>query len=235
MQKVVFMSAHNVLLDVSQVSIRRGARTVIDKLDLQVCRAEVIAVFGDNGSGKSTLLAAIAGITPPYHGQISVQMSADTDLDVWGSARAQHLARAALGYVPENADPPGFLTAAELIALAATCRGTSWAAQQTQAAWQHIVKALDIEPLFETRIEHMSLGQRRRACIAAALIGAPPLLVLDEPDNGLDAARLAAVTDLLIQHVANAGAVVLATHDRSFADGLRARTVWLAAQTSETP
>jgi ATPase subunit of ABC transporter with duplicated ATPase domains len=68
----------------------------------------------------------------------------------------------------------------------------------------------------------MSLGQRRRACLAAALVGAPPLLVLDEPDNGLDVKRLDALVELVKAH-ATVGACVLASHDTALLDRLDAR------------
>jgi ABC-2 type transport system ATP-binding protein len=215
------------ILRIDAVSIKRGGRLVINKHDLRVAPGEVVAVFGSNGSGKSTLLTAIAGATQPHGGQILISDGEVVAADVWGSARAQQLARQHIGYVPENADPPGFLTGAELIALAASCRGTTLKQQDELPTWQRVVTSLDLEPLFATRIEHMSLGQRRRTCIAAALIGAPPLLVLDEPDNGLDAGRLQAVIELLLAHVANRGAVILATHDQPFATALAARRIEL--------
>jgi ATPase subunit of ABC transporter with duplicated ATPase domains len=70
----------------------------------------------------------------------------------------------------------------------------------------------------------MSLGQRRRACLGAALLGPPALLVLDEPDNGLDARRMDALVALLREH---AGATILSTHDRALLDQLGARIVAL--------
>src|SRR5205085_2322398 len=100
-------------------------------------------------------------------------------------------ARSALGYVPEAADPPGFLTGAELWALCAATRKTA----PPDAA---LIDALGLAELAATPLDKMSLGQRRRACLGAALVGAPPLLVLDEPDNGLDTTRLDALVALVV-------------------------------------
>jgi ABC-type multidrug transport system ATPase subunit len=69
----------------------------------------------------------------------------------------------------------------------------------------------------------MSLGQRRRACLGAAFVGAPPLLVLDEPDNGLDAKRLDAIVKLLQDHAANGGSTIVASHDASLLEQLGAK------------
>ena len=74
----------------------------------------------------------------------------------------------------------------------------------------------------------MSLGQRRRACLGAALLGPPDLLVLDEPDNGLDAKRLDALIALLKAHAATGGATILASHDAALLDELGARVIALA-------
>jgi ATPase subunit of ABC transporter with duplicated ATPase domains len=73
----------------------------------------------------------------------------------------------------------------------------------------------------------MSLGQRRRACLAAALLGPPKLLVLDEPDNGLDARRTDALVAVVREHAAAGNASILASHDAGLLDQLGARIVSL--------
>lgn len=80
----------------------------------------------------------------------------------------------------------------------------------------------------ELALDRMSLGQRRRACIAAALLGPPPLLVLDEPDNGLDVKRLDALVGLVTAHASAGGAAVVATHDAAMLERLGARVLSLA-------
>ena len=143
-------------------------------------------------------------------------------MDVWGKPAAQYAARARFGYVPENADAPGFLTGGELVALAA-------AARRGMAPTPAIIDALGLGELAPVRIDRMSLGQRRRACLGAAFAGPPQLLILDEPDNGLDVARLQALTSLLRTFAAGGGAVLLASHDRDFATQLDARIQLLAS------
>ena len=79
------------------------------------------------------------------------------------------------------------------------------------------------------RLERMSLGQRRRAVLAAALIGAPPALLLDEPDNGLDAGGLDALVALVRREAERGAAILVATHDPAVRVRLQARTVTLEA------
>ena len=202
-------------LVVDRVTIKRGARVVIDERSFQVEAGEIVGVVGPNGCGKSTLLSSIAGVLAPRDGRIAIEGAS-----VWGAQGERTRARRALGYVPEGADPPGFLRAAELWALCASSRGVEPPSPELRAA-------LGLDELADLALERMSLGQRRRACLGAALIGPPRLLVLDEPDNGLDVARLAALVTLLKDHAAAGGATILASHDAAWLDELGARRVEL--------
>lgn len=204
------------VLRVERVSIKRGGRTIISELDVEASGGEVVGIVGKNGSGKSTLLMAIAGVLEPTDGRVLIDGAS-----VWGASRDRQRARGQLGYVPENADPPGFLRASELWALCAASRKTS-------APSQALVAALGLDELAELQLERMSLGQRRRACLAAALLGPPRLLVLDEPDNGLDARRIEALVTLLREHAAAGHVALVSTHDRAFLDAIGARLVELA-------
>ena len=82
--------------------------------------------------------------------------------------------------------------------------------------------------LADIALERMSLGQRRRACLGAALLGPPKLLVLDEPDNGLDARRTEALVEVVRAHAAGGGGSIISTHDRALLDAVGARLVSLA-------
>nr|HPH70462.1 ABC transporter ATP-binding protein [Kofleriaceae bacterium] len=136
-------------LTIDRVVLRRGNRNVINGASYQVAAGEIVALVGANGCGKSTLLAGVAGVLAPISGQITVD-----ELDVWGKPAAQYAARARFGYVPENADAPGFLTGGELVALAA-------AARRGMAPTPAIIDALGLGELAPVRIDRMSLGQRR--------------------------------------------------------------------------
>lgn len=203
-------------LVVDRVSVRRGGRVVVAGVSFAVAAGEIVGVVGKNGCGKSTLLLAVAGVVAPRDGKIVV-----SGASVWGTQRERLRARRALGFLPEAADPPGFLLGSELWALVASTRGSG----PPPAALRD---ALGLEELQDLAIERMSLGQRRRACLAAALLGPPDLLVLDEPDNGLDALRLDALIALVKAHAAGGGACLVASHDGALLAQLGARTIDLA-------
>ena len=203
-------------LSVDALSVRRGGRVVISGVTLTVGGGEIAGVVGKNGCGKSTLLMCVAGVLAPRQGRVSI-----AGASVWGRQAERLRARRALGYVPEAADPPGFLLGGELWALVAATRGCLPPSAELR-------EALGLEELEEVPIERMSLGQRRRACLGAAFMGPPDLLVLDEPDNGLDARRLDALTALLKGHAAGGRACLLASHDAALLDELGARVIPMA-------
>lgn len=204
-------------LRVENLDVKRGGRTIVRAFDLVIEPGEVVGIVGKNGSGKSTLVMAIAGVLEPSDGRIEI-----AGANVWGSTSDRRRARTALGYVPENADPPGFLRANELWALCAASRGIEGPSKE-------LTSALDLDELAELPLERMSLGQRRRACLGAAFLGAPALLVLDEPDNGLDARRAEILVSLLREHATACRAALVATHDRALLDAAGARVVTIAA------
>jgi ABC-type multidrug transport system ATPase subunit len=206
-----------VTLAVEAISVRRGGRVVLAGVSLEVAAGEIVGVVGKNGCGKSTLLMCIAGVLAPRDGRIVI-----SGASVWGSHGQRLRARRALGYVPEGADPPGFLLGGELWALVSATRGSG-------PPTAELSDALGLGELRDVALERMSLGQRRRACLGAAFMGPPDLLVLDEPDNGLDARRLDALVALTRGHAAAGSACVLASHDAALLDQLGARVFPLRA------
>ncbi len=203
-------------LIVDGLSVRRGSRVVIDDVSLAVAPGEIVGLVGRNGCGKSTLLMAVAGVLAPRAGRITI-----AGASVWGARRERLQARRALGYVPEGADPPGFLLGGELWALVAATRGCPPPPPELR-------DMLGLDELRDAAIERMSLGQRRRACLGAAFMGPPELLVLDEPDNGLDIKRLDALIALVQAHAAAGRACLLSSHDAALLDALDARVFALA-------
>jgi ABC-type multidrug transport system ATPase subunit len=193
-------------LEVEGLRKRFGPREVLRGCALRL-DGGALAVLGGNGAGKSTLLAILAGLVPPDPGSA---------LSLGGVPLTAQ--RAQVGYVPESLVPFADLRAGEFLALV--------------AALKHVQAPASVgEPpahLSSKSMGALSLGERRRVCLAAALLGAPRLLLLDEPSNGLDAEARAAVLAVLRRHLAQGGLVLLATHDLTFADALGAARVVLA-------
>jgi ABC-2 type transport system ATP-binding protein len=201
-------------LEIERLRKWLGGRRVLDGIELVCEGAGVSAILGANGTGKSTLLRIVAGVLEPDGGKVRLD---GRRLDVGERAGLRYL-----GYVPEAADPLPHLTVGELLALVT-------ALKRVAAPRPELVERLGVQPILVQRIGTLSLGQRRRAGLLAALIGDPWLLVLDEPTNGLDPGAVELLADLLKEHVQRGGAVLLATHDLDFCAAVSARRLRLHA------
>jgi ABC-2 type transport system ATP-binding protein len=152
---------------------RRAAPAVAD-VSLDVARGEIFALLGHNGAGKTTTLKAILGLIRPDRGQVTI---AGVDA---GDPRA----RACVGYLPESPYFHENLSAAELLEFYGQLLGLSRARrrQRTEACLAQVGMADEAG----RRLRHCSKGMRQRIGLAQALLGEPDLLILDEPQSGLD-------------------------------------------------
>jgi ABC-type multidrug transport system ATPase subunit len=199
------------VLKVDRLGVRVGGRWAVRELSLACGAGEVVALVGANGAGKTTVLRALAGVLPIERGAVEL-----AGRPLRGAARRR------VGFVPEAADPPGHLTALELLSLVAALRGAEL--PDAPARGRFFPATLD-----DAALGSLSLGERRRVCLAAAQVGAPVLLLLDEPENGLDAGGLEMLIEALTGERARGAAILVATHDRALIAALGAREVQLAA------
>jgi ABC-2 type transport system ATP-binding protein len=191
-----------------------GGRPALEGVNIVWDRPGSLVVFGENGAGKSTLLRVVAGVLAADAGEVSLF---GHRLSTSRVAALRHV-----GYAPEATDLPPQLGVGELIALVAALKG----APRPPPA---LAERLGVAPLLGKRLGALSLGQRRRAGLLAALVGDPDLLLLDEPTNGLDAAGIAMLVELLGERAAAGRAALVATHDRPFIERVAAETVEIRA------
>ena len=192
-----------VLLTMTAIRKRLGARLVLESVDLTCPPGALALVLGTNGAGKSTLLRVAAGILEPDAGAVHIA----------GRPLRETTARAALGYAPDTADAFPDLSVRELLALVAALKR---AATPPDA----LRDRLGLAPVWHQRLRTLSFGQVKRTWLLAALVGEPPLLILDEPSNGLDPAGAADLADLLRERATAGHAALVATNDAAFADRL---------------
>ena len=161
--------------------------------------AGLTVVIGPNGAGKSTLLRLLAGVDAPKRGTISI-----ADADLW---RDELAARREIAYVPEYPELTPYATVIDVLRLVATLRS---------APLSSVLDALEHVGLLELggrTIRELSMGQRRRAMLATALIGEPAVVILDEPLETLDIAMRAFVRDWVFVRRDAGASVIVATHD----------------------
>lgn len=177
--------------------VRRGGIAILDGAAFEL-DGGLFALTGPNGAGKSTLLRALAGVQPLAGGRIEIDGH-----DLW---RAPVPARRQLGYLPESPELFPYLTARELLRTANAVRGVAATAGEDRFARWVRSGALDL------RIGTLSAGQRRKLALVAATSHEPRVLLLDEPDNALDAAAVADLRALLLAWRDEGRTLVVATH-----------------------
>lgn len=150
--------------------IRRGHNTVIDGLDLRVPRGVIVGLLGPSGSGKTTLMRAIVG----------VQIVAGGSVTVLGAAAGRTGLRHRVGYMTQQASIYEDLTVRQNLRYFARVQG----APQTDVG--HVLDRTDLAEQADQLARTLSGGQANRVSLAAAMLGSPDLLVLDEPTVGLD-------------------------------------------------
>lgn len=183
------------------VTYQAGA-PALDGVSLEVPRGEVRGLLGPNGAGKSTLLRVLATLQRPDAGAVTV-----AGIDALQSPAA---ARRHLGYLPQEFGFPPALTALELLDHFALLKGLEHRGRRREAVGGMLARV----NLWTDRtrpVKTLSGGMKQRLGIAVALIGAPDVLIVDEPTVALDPSERHRVHDLLLE-LAEERAVLLSTH-----------------------
>lgn len=201
-----------VVIDARDVwkSFDGGKIPVVQGVDLQVRRGEMVALWGVSGSGKSTLLHLISALDAPDRGTISILGRDPAKESVRLDLRRRHV-----GFVFQLHNLIPDLTLEENLNIPATAAGRNraWARERIAS----LAEGVGLGHRLRHRIQDLSGGERQRTAICRALINQPKLVFADEPTGSLDEETGAAVFDLLWQMVAREGVtVVLATHERRF-------------------
>ena len=162
-------------LDSEDLLIAVKDKTILNRCSVSIAPGEFVAIIGESGAGKTTLMRALAGVTTPTEGTVSVN----------GEPVTSRLTD--IGYVPQDEIVHGHLTVLEALRYSARLRlPRDSTAADIEDAVQRVVKEVSLEEQATTRIGSLSGGQRKRAGVASELLTRPSLLFLDEPTTGLD-------------------------------------------------
>lgn len=186
------------MIRIEAVRKRFGRFVALDGVDLDIARGEAVALWGPNGAGKTTLLRCTLGLIN-FKGRITID-----GLDIRRRGKA---ARRRLGYIPQESILPPDLRVSEAMALFAGLR------RATRKDVDRLLALVELNGARARRVADCSGGMRQRLSLALALLGEPPLLVLDEPTSNLDAAGRKAFLDLLLE-LKHAGKTILFTSHR---------------------
>jgi heme exporter protein A len=189
-----------IALHLDDLAIRRGERLLFDRLRLDLCAGEAMALTGANGAGKTSLLRAIAGLIVPHCGTVRFE-GAQGDLE------------------PEDARSCGIHLLGHQDGLKPA--GKAWDELLFQVRWtggseasaRAACQLLDLERLLELEVRKLSAGQRRRLVLARLIASPRPLWLLDEPMAPLDSQRRHLFGHLMGEHLAAGGMIIAAVHD----------------------
>ena len=189
------------MIEVTGLSKRYRDRVAVENLTFSVPEGEILGFLGPNGAGKSTTMKILTGYLPATSGTVKV-----AGFDVF---EEPYEVKRRIGYLPET--PPLYpeMTVRGYLKFVASIKGVRRGQLTTEM--ERVAHATGVSEVLDRLIQNLSKGFRQRVGVAQALLGNPPVLILDEPTEGLDPSQRAEVRQL-IKGLAGQHTVILSTH-----------------------
>lgn len=206
------------MIQTKSLSKRYGDKLAVNDVSFTVEPGEVLGFLGPNGAGKSTTMKMIAGFLRPTDGTATV-----CGHDVQSEPLA---ARRKLGYLPEGAPSYGEMNVSGFLGFIADARSLQGPLRRQRL--NYVVERLSLQDVLWQSVETLSKGFRRRVGLAAAILHDPPVLVLDEPTDGLDPNQKHEVRDL-IREISRGRTILISTHILEEVPSVCSRAIIIAA------
>jgi len=188
------------LIEIKNLTKNFGTLKALDKVSLDVGKGEIFGLLGPNGSGKTTLIKCITGQIKPSEGSMSV-----LGIDV---LKNPIKARELIGIIPEQENPPSFLTAEEYLYFVAKLRKL----KNIDSEINYWFKFLEFEDQRNALCKDLSRGTRQKLMISQAFLHKPVLVFIDEPLINLDPIVQRKIKDFLIKYAKKGNTVFICTH-----------------------
>lgn len=207
---------------VSAVSIRDlkmsyGDKLVLNGINLEIPRGQIIGYIGPNGAGKSTTVKILLGILEGYEGQVQI-LGEDISSDSTAYKKK-------IGYLPETADIYDSLSAQEYLTFIGELYGLDFETADRKA--RRLMSLLGIEAAYSTRISSYSKGMKQKVLIIASLIHNPEVIFFDEPLSGLDANSVLVFKEILTELAAQGKTIFYSSHIMEVVEKISDRIIML--------
>jgi len=199
------------MIHVENLYKKFGKNQVLAGLDLHIHKGGIFAILGPNGSGKTTLIKTVLGMVVPDKGTISVM---DTSIKNGWKYRKE------INYLPQIANFPGNLKVKELISMIKDIR-------QRPSEEEKLIDRFGLEPFLDKKLTNLSGGTKQKVNIVLAFMFDSPLIILDEPTNGLDPAALIRLKELIVEEKAKGKTFLITSHIMQFVEEVSDEIVYL--------
>ncbi len=190
------------MIEINNLRKSFGPKVAVDGVTFNVQKGEIMGFLGPNGAGKSTTMRMLTGFIPPTDGKAYV---GGYDIDGDQSIEARRL----MGYLPEAAPLYPDMTVLNFLNFVADIRDLQ--GEQKRKAVDRVIELCFLEGVRHQSIDTLSKGYRHRTCFAQSIIHDPPILIMDEPTDGLDPNQKFEVRSI-IRRMGEKKAIIFSTH-----------------------
>lgn len=199
------------MIQVENLYKKFGKNQVLEGLDLHISSGGIFAILGPNGSGKTTLLKAVLGMVIPNKGTISV---------LGKSIKNNWKYRQEIEYLPQIAEFPGNLKVKELVTMIKDLR-------QKPSSENNLIETFGLAPFLDKKLANLSGGTKQKVNIVLAFMFDSPIIILDEPTNGLDPLAVIRLKELIQQEKKQGKTILLTSHIMQFVAEIADEIVYL--------
>lgn len=185
----------SIILETKDLTKHYGKIKAVNALEVSISKGEVFGILGPNGSGKTTTLGMILGVTHPKSGSYQ-----------WFDGQYGKNTRTKVGAIIESPIFYPYMTALDNLKIVAKIK------KQDYSDIERVLKLVELWDRRKSPFKTFSLGMKQRLAIAAALVGNPEALILDEPTNGLDPQGIAEIRELIKKISKEGVTIILASH-----------------------
>ena len=199
------------MIQVESLYKKFGKNQVLEGLDLHINKGGIFAILGPNGSGKTTLIKAVLGMVIPNKGKISV---------LGDSIKNKWKYRQEIEYLPQIANFPGNLKVKELIRMIKDLRNKP-------SEESKLIALFGLEPFLDKKLANLSGGTKQKVNIVLTFMFDSPIIILDEPTNGLDPQAVIHLKELIQEEKQKGKTILVTSHIMQFVEEVADDIVYL--------